>query len=258
MSTLPPSQHKGFNALYFQELLLLLLRKWPVFLVSILLTTGLAYLLTWYVIPPIYQAHTVLFLGKATAANGLKYDDIQYNNQLITDYQIIVKSRPVAEKTIANLDLDMDWATFSEQVDLSTLSDSRMFTISFSSSAPQSAVDISNELVQVFMRRAAEVVEEENVKIIEAASLPEYPVSPDKMQNLLSAAILGFILALVFVFLREFMNKTIRTTEEIRQNLGLHVFGTIPQFEGDTPRETLQWEKTNRLQMEPSKRGIQA
>lgn len=81
--------------------------------------------------------------------------------------------------------------------------------------------------------RISEVMQPTDVQIIDSANLPEKPISPKKMLNVAVAAILGLFVGTGGAFALEYMNKTVRTAEDVRQYLDLPVLGSIPNFESE-------------------------
>ena len=53
-------------------------------------------------------------------------------------------------------------------------------------------------------------------------------VQPNPGQNLIIAGVLGLVLGLLAAFLRDYFDRTLRTTQEIEQALGIPVIGQIP------------------------------
>ena len=56
---------------------------------------------------------------------------------------------------------------------------------------------------------------------------PSSPVGPNKKVNILLSFLLGLMVSIVIVFVRESLNNKIRTPEEVAQHLDLPVLGTI-------------------------------
>jgi len=79
--------------------------------------------------------------------------------------------------------------------------------------------------------RISEVMEPTDVQIIDKAIAPEKPIKPKKTLNVVIAAILGLFVGTGLAFASEYMNKTVRTAEDVRQYLDLPVLGNIPAFE---------------------------
>lgn len=87
--------------------------------------------------------------------------------------------------------------------------------------------------------RLAEVQAMDNIVVAEPAELPRYPVKPRTRLNTLLAAVVGCMLAVGVAFLIEYLDDTIKTSEDISQALGLSTLGAITRFrptdEGERP-----------------------
>jgi non-specific protein-tyrosine kinase len=69
------------------------------------------------------------------------------------------------------------------------------------------------------------------ISIIEPASLPTRPISPNVPETLLLAATIGLSLAVGGAFLIEFIDNTVKTPEDVTQVTGLPVLGSISEYE---------------------------
>jgi tyrosine-protein kinase Etk/Wzc len=68
------------------------------------------------------------------------------------------------------------------------------------------------------------------VQIIDPALTPKFPIMPNKRKNLALGLILGLMLGVGLAFLLDYMDRTIKTTEDVQEKLGLNVFGIIPRI----------------------------
>lgn len=85
--------------------------------------------------------------------------------------------------------------------------------------------------------RINEVMELGNMRIIDDALAPEDPIKPNKKLNLAIGGILGLMLGVMLVFFMEYMDNTIKTTDDIERYLGLPVLGLIPKVTLKTKRK---------------------
>lgn len=217
-----------------KELFFMLLRRWYLIFLCFVLASGIAFYVSFYILTPIYEAESSLFLGKEKdSIAAISLMDMQTNTQLISDYRELIKSRLVSEQVIADLNLDMDYETFVKRVGITVLSDSRLFKISFKSSNPQLARDVTNQLAKVIMSRAADIINVKNIQVIDRALLPIHPVEPQKARNVMMAALLGLMVGVGIVFLMEFMDHTFKKPEDVERILDLPVLGTVPKFNGE-------------------------
>jgi tyrosine-protein kinase Etk/Wzc len=69
-----------------------------------------------------------------------------------------------------------------------------------------------------------------NVQVVDPAVTPKEPIKPNKQKNLALGLILGLMLGIGLVFLLDYMDQTIKTSEDVREKLGLNLFGIIPRI----------------------------
>jgi non-specific protein-tyrosine kinase len=67
--------------------------------------------------------------------------------------------------------------------------------------------------------------------VIEPATLPAQPANASLERDVLLAMMVGLILSAGLVFLLEYLDDTIKTTDDVRRVLGLTALGTIPKIE---------------------------
>ena len=70
-----------------------------------------------------------------------------------------------------------------------------------------------------------------NAAVVDYAKSPRNPVKPNKKLSLAIGGVLGIFLGMLTVFLVEYMDKTLKSEEEIERYSGLSVIGRIPEIE---------------------------
>lgn len=71
------------------------------------------------------------------------------------------------------------------------------------------------------------LLQSNNVEILDYAKKPTTPIRPQLKVNLAIGLFLGFILSFIFILLLLFLDKTVKTREEIEENLGLPFLGYL-------------------------------
>lgn len=74
-----------------------------------------------------------------------------------------------------------------------------------------------------------------NIRVVDTAELPTYPVLPRRQRDLMMAAISGCILALGLVFLFEYLDNRIKSPQELRAHLNLPFLGMVPAIDASGP-----------------------
>jgi succinoglycan biosynthesis transport protein ExoP len=72
-----------------------------------------------------------------------------------------------------------------------------------------------------------------NIRVLDQARVPGAPVSPNVPRSVAAALAVAFLLAVGLAFLLEAIDNTVKTQEDIEQNLGLTLLGLVPTIEQD-------------------------
>lgn len=67
-----------------------------------------------------------------------------------------------------------------------------------------------------------------NIRIIDPATTPEKPVRPRKMLNLAIGLLAGGLLGLMLVFVLEFLDQSVKSSEDLEEKLKLPFLGFVP------------------------------
>lgn|GEM_PF-344299 len=217
-----------------REILHILTVKWWIIAIFLVLSVTITGIVSFTMLDPVYKAETSLFVGKESdKIASLDLGEFNLNKGLVTDYRQLILSRLVSKEVIDELGLDMSIETFQKKVDVTTIQDSRLFKISFESTDPKLAMDVTNSLANVLIQKAVDIIQVKNVKVVDVAELPEKPIKPNKRQNVMVAALLGICIGAGVIFLLEFLDYTIKNTNDVERHLKLNTIGEIPQFEGE-------------------------
>jgi capsular polysaccharide biosynthesis protein len=220
-----------------KELFYVLLDKiWIIILVGILMATG-AGLVSKLLLKPIYTSSTSIYVINRQSEDKTTLSDLQTGTQLTKDYKILVKSRPVTEQVISELNLTMTSEDLAETITVNTPTDTRILEIVVENPDAYIAKQIADTIAEVSSERMVSVMEMEKVNIIEPGNLPTEPSSPNITRNMIIGGILGVLLIGFIVILVHILNDSIKSPDDIERYLGLTTLGTIPMLEGTTKKK---------------------
>lgn len=69
-----------------------------------------------------------------------------------------------------------------------------------------------------------------DVQVLDPAIVPDKPVKPKRLLIVLVGLILGFIVGIALAFLRNFLDNTIKSAEDVEKLTQLPIYGVIPRF----------------------------
>ena len=159
---------------------------------------------------------------------NVELGQIEANKALISTYSEIVKSRGIADKVISNLNLDMDYEEFSEKVSIESVKDTQIISVMVVDTIPERAQDIANETANIFKDSIGDIMKVDNVQILDGATLPEKPSSPNIKKNTAIGVVLGLILGVMISIFKEISDTTIKSQDDINKYFDLPVIGIIP------------------------------
>ncbi len=70
-----------------------------------------------------------------------------------------------------------------------------------------------------------------NIRIVEKAFLPLSPIKPNKKRNFLMSIILGLVTGVGLTFLLEYMDRSLRTEEDVQRYMDLSVLSVVPEVD---------------------------
>ena len=180
---------------------------------------------------PVYEADTTLIVNaeqsKATN-NMITGDQLNVTQKLTLTYGEIIKSKSVLNSVASKLDLNKTYDEMVKMVNVAPVKDTQIIAITVNSYNPELARDIANTVPTVFTKEAKRITNANSVEVIDKARTPEKPVKPNKIINIVIAAVLGVMIGLFITFILEYMDKKIKTPQDIEKYLNLPTLGVVP------------------------------
>ena len=216
------------------ELFSALWAKKTIIILSAVFMALVAFVGTKMFVTPKYTSVTKLFVmakNDDTSASAT-YTDLQTGSMLTKDYMELVKSRPVLEKTISKLKLDVEPEELAEMITTETPTDTRIMSISVTDDDPKEAKQIADTLRKAVSVQITEIMNADSVNTVEEGNLPTSPSSPNVKKNMMLGALLGLVISMGFVVLIFILDDTVKTPDDVEKYLGLNVLTSIPIQEG--------------------------
>ncbi len=217
-----------------KELFEYFVSKLPIIIIAALLTTlvGIAYGL--WIQKPMYNSYTTIVLTRTdstsgtTDSNGITQSDILLNQNLVSTYREIIKSKRILNQVINNLDLNISTEELEKNISVTSEKDTEVIKISVNSTNPTDAKDIANEIERVFSNEIVSIYNIKNITIIDYAEEDTTPYNINVPKQIILSFLIGFILACAVIFVTFYFDTTIKSAEEIENKLGLPVLGVVP------------------------------
>lgn len=193
---------------------------------------GLAAAGTLFFIDKTYNSSTTLIVGKPEGYTSTVSDtanELRINQQLVGTYSEIAKSKSVMTQVNSALNLGLSDGQLAEMITISTVNDTELIKISVTSEDPVQAASIANKTAEKFMTNVAELMKINNLQIVDEAVVNSNPVGPNLKLNMAIAFLMGIIISVGIIFVKEALNTTVKTIDQLKSLAGdVSIIGVIP------------------------------
>ena len=209
-------------------LFMALLHRWWIIVLAgaVCGAVGLCY--AKFAIDPTYESTTSVYVVSQQGEGNLTYTDLQLGTQLTKDYVVLTKSRPVMERVIADLGLNMTVDQLKGCLSVTTASDTRIMYIKATHTDPARAQLIADKTRDHASKHIIDVMKVEEVNVAEYANYPEHKAGPSISKWTLMGGVLGVFVAAAVIAVLFLLNDKIKTSEDVETYLQLSTLGSIP------------------------------
>ncbi|HHT7796135.1 TPA: YveK family protein [Streptococcus suis] len=217
------------NAIEIDVLFLLktIWRKKFLILLTAVLTAGLAFVYSSFLVTPQYDSTTRIYVvsQNVEAGAGLTNQELQAGTYLVKDYKEIILSQDVLTQVATELNLNED---LKEKVSVSIPVDTRIVSISVRDADPNEAARIANSLRTFAAQKIVEVTKVSDVTTLEEAVPAEEPTTPNTKRNIILGLLAGGVLATGLVLVMEVLDDRVKRPQDIEEVMGLTLLGVVP------------------------------
>lgn len=232
------SVHNKNMEINVKKLLIVLFRNlhW-IALAAVVCGAGL-WLYSTYVMKPMYTSTATIYTHNTdvnipnSPRTTVAYQEVVAAEQLSGPYIAILKSDNLLNKTIKTLNLHVSPSALRKDMTITT-DDKLVINVSLTRPDPEEAQKILDQLLRFYPAEIDRVVHSGGSEVIDAASLPTMPSSPNIMRNTVIGALVGILLAAAYCIISALQNDVVTSEEELANDFGLPVLGVIPQIKLD-------------------------
>lgn len=217
------------------EMILENLKKNLRFILIVTLSMALiSSIITFFFIPEKYEASTKVYIGKEKFKNvSTTYtsEEVNMYQRLIKTYAELIKTKDLIGKSISDVGQDISVSEGLSKVQAISVPDTQILQIKYVSDSREESYNMVYGITEEFMKLSKKLYPSGDVHIIQQAVVPQNPVGPNKVMNVAIGGLLGLAIGIGLVFLKEFMNDSINSKEEIEGILQIPCLGVIPEIE---------------------------
>lgn len=219
-------------------------RRWRLIIGCTMTAIAVAALLTIQA-TALYSSSARLFVSTTPADGGEAYQGSLFSAQRVTSYADLVTGRELSTRVIEKLGLDMDPETLSKQIQATVVPETVLLQLSVTDASPRQAQRLAQTTAEELTSFVAELETPPGqnrspikATIVDTAPLPDSPVSPQPLRNIALGTVLGLLLGLAAAILRELLDNTVKSPEEVADFTGVPVMANIA-YDVEAPKHPL-------------------
>ena len=218
----------------------LLDKAWLIGIVSVICALAL-FLGTFFFITPTYQSTAMFYVNNSSlsslsdaALSSISSADISASRGLVKTYIVILNTRETLNDVIDYAGVDRTYGQLKGMIKAESVDGTEVFKVVVTSPDPKEAEEIANAIAYILPNRIKDIIDGTSAKVVESAIAASRPSSPSYTKNTMIGFLAGFVLMCAIIVVRELMDITIRTEDDIAQ-CGKHpVLAAVPDMEAQS------------------------
>lgn len=149
---------------------------------------------TGYIQTPMYKSESTLLLV------SVEGERVTTDPNLINNYVELLKSRSVLQPIINDQELDINYDDLVRNVEVTNERDSEVIKVAITSPNREQSTAILEEAVTSLQTEVENIYKEDNVRIVDEASLPNEPYNVNPELQIALGSIAGLMTAIILLF----------------------------------------------------------
>ena len=215
-----------------RKLFLVIFTHAKLIIASVILGAFSFYMVSAYFLTPVYTSTTQLHVSNVVSdeTTVLTSSDVSVSRALLKTFIVILNSNISLEKIADEANLGYSAGQIRGMISAEQVASTEVFKVSVSHTNPNEAQIIASAIEKIAPEEFRRVLSSGSVSVVDHASLPSIPSSPNVMKNTVIGALLAFVLVVFSILYIETLDTRVRDELVLEQEFSLPVIGLVPSF----------------------------
>ena len=211
------------------------MKKWWLIVICAVIGGVAAFCFSNFFITPQYTSTIKMYVNVDQNSTTTTYNDLNAAKKLVNTYGVILKTHTTLDDVIKQSGVGYTYEQISSMISTSSVDDTEVLKISVTCANPDDAHKIAETIGKVLPVKIAKVVNGSAANVVDFASVPDKPTSPNIKKNSALGFIGGCAVALVIILLLFFFNDKIDSEEKLIAIFGenIPVLSVIPDVNAE-------------------------
>lgn len=215
------NEQKEEFLLDFSKLWKVLKKSWFRILIFIVFVTSIVFMISMFVLPKRYQATTKMYIVNRNT-NILREQGLD-----LEDYKDIILSRDVIDELIKEVHLNTSYRSVLSNISISANGNGNLVKITYKSTNPKLTAIVANKLRELSIKKIGEIVMIDHIIVVEKATVPDKPFSPEKKKILVLTIMASFLCSFLFYTIKTLRDTTVKDPETLEDELKVVLLGIV-------------------------------
>ena len=209
-------------------------RIWIVAIVSIL-CAAMVFAATLFLVTPIYESTAMFYVNNSNLSLGdaslsISSGDLSTSRNLVDSYIVILNTRETLVDVIDYSGVNRTYKELSSMLTAAAVNETEIFRVTVNGPDPYEAEKIADAIAHILPKRIGTIIDGTSAKVVDAAIVPTRPSSPGYTTNTVIGFLIGLVISIGAIALREIFDTTIRVEEDITQNCKYPILVSVPDM----------------------------
>ncbi len=234
MRNLARQDKKELEVDFYRVFRAVISRIWIVAIVSIL-CAALVFAGTLFLVTPMYESTAMFYVNNSNLSLGdaslsISSGDLSTSRNLVDSYIVILNTRETLVDVIDYSGVNRTYKELSSMLTAAAVNETEIFRVTVNGPDPYEAEKIADAIAHILPKRIGTIIDGTSAKVVDAAIVPTRPSSPNYTTNTVIGFLLGLVICIGAIALREIFDTTIRVEEDISQNCKYPILVSVPDM----------------------------
>ena len=209
-------------------------RAWLVAVVSVVCAV-LTFAGTFFFVTPQYTSSAMFYVNNNSFSVGdaslsITSGDLVTSRNLVDSYIVILNTRETLNDVIDYAGTGLTYSQLRGMISSQSVNETEIFSVSVTNPDPQQAERLANAIAYILPKRIGTIIDGTSAKVVDAAVIPSSPSSPSYSKNTIIGFLLGFVLSVGVIALREIFDITIRSEDDVARVSNHPILASVPDM----------------------------
>ena len=218
----------------FKDILNIIKKNMLLIVIVSIILAMVTFIFTSCFVPEEYTSKVKLYVETNADSSQTNYNalnSMNYAKSVVPTYIEMLQTTKFYSEVSNTLDDKYTPSQLSQKITFMAIEDTEVFEAVVIDESPTEAKAIADAVAQTAPEILADFNDKANLKVVDDATLPKSPSSPNVAKNVLIAFAAGVVFSLIFAFGQEFFDTKIKYNDEMTEILGIPVLSAVPDFE---------------------------